>query len=69
MRPPFLTSPGAWIRSQRMRHQPADANPFRKFERPSRLAAVLDALWMLVGAALLVWVGYTALAAVGAGAF
>ena len=69
MRPPFLTSPGAWIRSQRMRQTPADANPFRRFERPSRLAAVLDALWMLVGFALLCWLGYAALAAHGAGAF
>ena len=68
MRPPFLTSPGAWVRSQRMRQTPADANPFRKFGR-SRLDAALDALWMLIGAALLCWLGYAALAAHGAGAF
>lgn len=68
-RPHFLTSPGAYVRTQRMRQTPADANPFRKFERQSRLRAAADALWLFVGAALLVWVLWAALAAHGAGAF
>lgn len=53
MRPPFLTSPGTYVRTQRMRQEPADANPFRKFDKPDRI--VLKAcLWAVVAIAALV---------------
>lgn len=65
MRPPFLTSPGAWMHAQRQHHNPSDANPFRRCERPSRLA---DAAYWLVAVALLGWLGWTVLAAYRVGA-
>lgn len=53
MRPPFLTSPGAYVRTQRTRQEPADANPFRKFERPSRAERTASVLLAVVIGVLL----------------
>lgn len=63
-RPHFLTSPGVYVRTQRARQSPADANPFRKFDSGrSRWRAVLDGACMAAGAALLLWLFWIALGA------